>query len=151
MQQAEMPKYYAAADALVMPSLGDVWGLVCLEALLAGLPQVTSSFSGAAADLITSDSVGSIVDPRDEDAVACRAIRHTGPCRPRHVFRPGSVMAPQRCGHQPHSPTGRWHQFAAVWSRPHNRAATIQDQRASSGAWSHRHAARLKSACAAMP
>ncbi len=70
IQPTELPQYYAAADIFVMPSLDDVWGLVCLEALVAGLPQVTSSFAGAASDLITSNEIGDITDPRDAPAFA---------------------------------------------------------------------------------
>lgn len=72
VQPADLPKYYAAADIFVMPSLGDVWGLVCLEALVAGLPQVTSSMAGAASDLVTSSDIGDIIDPRDSQAFAQR-------------------------------------------------------------------------------
>ena len=70
--QRQLPKYYAAADIFVLPSLEDVWGLVCLEALVAGLPQVTSSMVGAASDLVTSSDIGDIIDPRDAQAFAQR-------------------------------------------------------------------------------
>jgi glycosyltransferase involved in cell wall biosynthesis len=70
VQPDRLPEYYAAADVFVMPSLEDVWGLVCLEALVAGLPQVTSTLVGAAPDLITHPDIGDTVDPRDTDTFA---------------------------------------------------------------------------------
>jgi peptidoglycan/xylan/chitin deacetylase (PgdA/CDA1 family) len=72
VQPEYLPKYYAAADIFVLPSLEDVWGLVCLEALVAGLPQVTSSMVGAASDLVTSSDIGDIINPRDAQAFAQR-------------------------------------------------------------------------------
>lgn len=83
VQPSELAKYWAAADLFVMPSLADVWGLVCLEALVAGIPQVTSSLAGAAADLVTSSEVGVVVDPRNARSMAdCLAHRiRLGPQR----------------------------------------------------------------------
>lgn len=39
---AEVPGWYAAADALAFPSVKEGWGLAVLEAMSAGLPVVTS-------------------------------------------------------------------------------------------------------------
>ena len=72
VQPPELPSYYAAGDLFVMPSLKDCWALVCLEALAAGLPQVTSAMTGSASDLVTSSEVGDVVDPRDVRAFAHR-------------------------------------------------------------------------------
>jgi glycosyltransferase involved in cell wall biosynthesis len=72
VQPTCMPKYYAAADIFVLASLEDPWGAVCLEALVAGLPQVTSSMVGSAADLVVSNEIGDIVDPGDPDGFALR-------------------------------------------------------------------------------
>ncbi len=65
VQPQGLAKYYAVADVFVMPSLFDPWGLVCLEALVARIPQVTSLFAGAAADLVTASEIGVVMDPRD--------------------------------------------------------------------------------------
>jgi len=76
VQPAGLPKYYAAADISVLPSLVDPWGFVCLEALVAGLPQVTSSMVGSAPDLVVSRDIGDIADPRDPQSFAlCLAAR----------------------------------------------------------------------------
>lgn len=79
VQPESLPKYYAAADIFVMPSLEDQWGIVCLEALVAGLPQITSWMAGAVADLVGSSDIGDIIDPRDAQAFAqCLAGRIRG-------------------------------------------------------------------------
>jgi glycosyltransferase involved in cell wall biosynthesis len=50
--QTMMPKAYAAADVLVLPSDGrETWGLVANEALACGRPVVLSSAVGSAPDL----------------------------------------------------------------------------------------------------
>ena len=36
----EMPALYAAADAFVLPSRGEGWGLPYMEAMAAGLPVI---------------------------------------------------------------------------------------------------------------
>ena len=64
VQPPDLARYYAAADLFAMPTLIDRWALVCLDALVAGIPQVTSSLAGAA-ELVTSSEIGSVVDPRD--------------------------------------------------------------------------------------
>jgi glycosyltransferase involved in cell wall biosynthesis len=58
-----LPRFFAAADVFVMPSLEDVWGMVGLEAAVSGLPQIFSVYSGATYDLLHDERVGRIVDP----------------------------------------------------------------------------------------
>jgi glycosyltransferase involved in cell wall biosynthesis len=72
VQPTSLPRYYAAADIFTLGSLEDPWGAVCLEALVAGLPQVTSAMVGSAPDLIVSSDIGDIVDPRDPKTFALR-------------------------------------------------------------------------------
>ncbi len=75
VQPGCLPMYYAAADIFVLASLQDPWGVVCLEALVAGLPQVTSMMVGAAADVVVSSEIGDIIDPRDPHGFALRLAR----------------------------------------------------------------------------
>src|SRR5262249_54824150 len=57
--QTEMPKAYAAADVLVLPSDGrETWGLVANEALACGLPIILSDAIGSAPDLAGDNSAG---------------------------------------------------------------------------------------------
>lgn len=61
---------FAAADALVHPTLYDSFGLVVTEAMASGLPVVTSRAAGAA-ELLTHGTDGLLTDrPWDADAIA---------------------------------------------------------------------------------
>jgi glycosyltransferase involved in cell wall biosynthesis len=52
VNQRELPRVYAAADCLVLPSDSrETWGLVVNEALAAGLPCVVADSAGCAPDL----------------------------------------------------------------------------------------------------
>lgn len=65
---AELPSFTAAADAIVVPSRKEGWGLVVSEGLAAGLPVVASDQVNAAVDLLTDGESGFIF-PVDEVAV----------------------------------------------------------------------------------
>ena len=53
VNQRELPDWYAAADALVLPSDSrETWGLVVNEAMAAGLPVVVSEAAGCSVDLV---------------------------------------------------------------------------------------------------
>jgi glycosyltransferase involved in cell wall biosynthesis len=59
--QTMMPKAYAAADVLVLPSDGqETWGLVANEALACGCPIVLSDAVGSAPDLALDGSSGRV-------------------------------------------------------------------------------------------
>jgi len=64
---------YGAADAMVLPTLYEPFGLVVLEAMAAGLPVITSTKCGAA-ELIVGEVSGFVCDALDEKALA-RAMR----------------------------------------------------------------------------
>lgn len=59
--QSELAKYYAAADALLYPTLADNCPLVVLEALACGLP-VISFRTGGVPELIDHQKIGYIAD-----------------------------------------------------------------------------------------
>jgi glycosyltransferase involved in cell wall biosynthesis len=73
---SEMPRAYAAADVLVLPSdRGETWGLVVNEALAAGVPAIVSDRCGCAPDLIApidAALVFRVTEPPD----LARALRH---------------------------------------------------------------------------
>lgn len=48
----ELSKYYLAADLFILPTRGDVWGLVVNEAMAYGLPVITSNKCIAGEELI---------------------------------------------------------------------------------------------------
>ncbi len=76
VNQAEIPAWYAAADALVLPSdARETWGLVVNEAMAAGLPVVVSDAVGCSPDLVR-DAVNGFTYPcGDVDALADRLAR----------------------------------------------------------------------------
>lgn len=67
--QADVKPYYAAADALVLPTLYDPFPNVVLEAMAVGLPVITSHSCGAV-DVITHGSNGFLSDALDIPALA---------------------------------------------------------------------------------
>jgi glycosyltransferase involved in cell wall biosynthesis len=59
LNQTEMPRAYAAADCLVLPSdARETWGLVVNEAMACGLPALVSTAAGCVPDLIIEDETG---------------------------------------------------------------------------------------------
>jgi glycosyltransferase involved in cell wall biosynthesis len=64
---AERPRLFAGARALVLPSLEEGFGLPVLEALALGIPVVVSN-RGALPELV--GDAGFIVDPEDVAAIA---------------------------------------------------------------------------------
>ncbi|MEM0963920.1 MAG: glycosyltransferase, partial [Bacteroidota bacterium] len=61
---------YGRADALVLPSHKDTWGLVVNEAMAAGLPVVVSTGAGCATDLVDHGTNGLAVPAGDERQLA---------------------------------------------------------------------------------
>jgi glycosyltransferase involved in cell wall biosynthesis len=73
VNQRELPDWYAAADALVLPSDSrETWGLVVNEAMAAGLPVVVSDAAGCAVDLVRDGENGFTYACADVAALAHR-------------------------------------------------------------------------------
>lgn len=70
IEPEQVPQWYAAADLMVLPSVGETWSVAVVEALASALPVVTTDTVGAAADTITNPVVGTIVPSNDVDALA---------------------------------------------------------------------------------
>lgn len=64
-----LPALYADADVAVVPSRSEPWGMVLNEAALAGLPLVSTTATGAAAELIEDGVNGFRVPPDDVPAL----------------------------------------------------------------------------------
>jgi glycosyltransferase involved in cell wall biosynthesis len=58
MNQTQLPAIYLAADALVLPSASETWGLVVNEGMAIGLPAIVSSAVGCVPDLIDAGKTG---------------------------------------------------------------------------------------------
>jgi glycosyltransferase involved in cell wall biosynthesis len=70
--QGELPALYALADVFVLPSEGEPWGLVINEVMAAGVPVITTSEVGAAADLVRDGETGFQYAVGDINALAER-------------------------------------------------------------------------------
>lgn len=66
----ELLRWYAAADAFVLPSRSEQWGMVLNEAAAAALPIVASDAAGAAHDLVVDGDNGYRVPAGDTGALA---------------------------------------------------------------------------------
>jgi glycosyltransferase involved in cell wall biosynthesis len=91
-QIEENPVFYALADAFILPSLWEEWGLVVNEAMASGLPVVVSETAGCAEDLLMPGRVAAparmSVDQRDCLTQLAGRIRQNG-----FVFNPRSVQS----------------------------------------------------------
>lgn len=73
--EGSMLELYAAADALLLPSLFEPFGFVAVEALWAGLPILISAVAGAAPETVVHGQNGWIVDPADPEDTATTFAR----------------------------------------------------------------------------
>jgi glycosyltransferase involved in cell wall biosynthesis len=64
----ELPQALNAADALVLPSVAEAFGLVLVEAMACGLPVIACHTHGPAA-IVTDHRTGWLIPPDDEDAL----------------------------------------------------------------------------------
>lgn len=69
--QDSLPYYYSAAEALVMPSHYESFGMVALEAMACGTPVVASQVGGLAF-LVQNGETGFVVPDGDPDALGDR-------------------------------------------------------------------------------
>jgi glycosyltransferase involved in cell wall biosynthesis len=70
LDRDELVPLYAEADAFVLPSRSEPWGMVLNEAAAAGLPLVATEGAGAAHDLVEDGVNGFRVAVEDEHALA---------------------------------------------------------------------------------
>lgn len=73
VNQTQLGKYYRAADAFVLPSNYETWGLVANEAMQFGLPVIASSMVGSTHDLI-EDGVTGLIFPSGDAAALSNCI-----------------------------------------------------------------------------
>lgn len=67
-----MPSVYRSCDLMVFPTMEDVWGLVVNEALLCGVPVISSIYAGCSRELLGDQNV---FDPNDVEAFSHALLR----------------------------------------------------------------------------
>lgn len=73
VSNVELPKYYAASDLVVLPSvaMGEAFGLVLVEAMATGKPVIASNLPGVRT--VVDDGInGFLVEPRNVDDLASK-------------------------------------------------------------------------------
>lgn len=70
VQREELPHYYALAEACILPTYTDPWGLVVNEAMACGLPVIVTDAAGCARDLVKEKWNGLLVRSRQPDELA---------------------------------------------------------------------------------
>jgi phosphatidylinositol alpha-1,6-mannosyltransferase len=78
--RATLPCYYALADVFAMPSSGEGFGIVFLEAARSGVPVIGGNCDGSV-DALADGAIGQLVDPDDRnelvDAIIAALDRKT--------------------------------------------------------------------------
>jgi len=70
VQREDLAGLYALAEALVLPTHSDPWGLVVNEAMACGLPIIVSNVAGCADDLVEDGWNGSVVPSEDSEKLS---------------------------------------------------------------------------------
>lgn len=73
-QKPELPRFLAAADVFVFPTLGDPYGLVVDEAMACGLPVISTTAAGEIRERVDHGENGYLVPPADSMALARRML-----------------------------------------------------------------------------
>ncbi|MGI2901916.1 glycosyltransferase [Tolypothrix sp. VBCCA 56010] len=82
---SELCDYYNMSDVFAMPSRGEGFGIVYLEALACGKPTVGGNQDGAI-DALCHGTLGALVDPQDVDAIAQTLIQILQGTYPNHLM-----------------------------------------------------------------
>jgi phosphatidylinositol alpha-1,6-mannosyltransferase len=85
--EEEKVAHYSLADAYVMPSSGEGFGIVLLEAAACGVPVIGSTVDGSKEALL-GGALGRLVDPRDLNALRA-AVRTMVEAKLEHSRPPG--------------------------------------------------------------
>ena len=90
----ELPRYHRSATVFVAPNTGnESQGYSLLEALAAGLPVVASNIEGFAG-VVTSETEGLLVPPKDDEAIAAAVVRLLrNPAQRKAMGKRGQVLA----------------------------------------------------------
>lgn len=91
VNDAELVDYYNLCDVFAMPSLGEGFGIVYLEALACGKPVLGGDRDGAV-DALCHGELGVLVNPHDVDEIADRLIEILKKGYPNSLFYQPQVL-----------------------------------------------------------
>lgn len=74
LNQSQIVRAYACGDVLVLPSVGETWGMVVNEAMTCGRPALVSDRVGCGPDLVIGDDTGEIFPHGDVAALAAAIV-----------------------------------------------------------------------------
>jgi glycosyltransferase involved in cell wall biosynthesis len=80
-----VPEFMAAIDLFILPSYGETYGLVLIEAMAMGKPVVATN-AGGVPEIVEDGRDGLLVPPRDEKALADAVVRLLGDASLRRSF-----------------------------------------------------------------
>jgi glycosyltransferase involved in cell wall biosynthesis len=86
--QSRLPAFYALADALVLPSQSETWGLVVNEAMACGTPAIVSEAAGCSPDMVDEGETGYTFPAGDVSALANQIRRIADRMENGHSFQP---------------------------------------------------------------
>jgi glycosyltransferase involved in cell wall biosynthesis len=90
VHREQLGDYYGLAEAFVLPTYTDTWGMVVNEAMACGLPVIVSRSAGCAADLVRDQRNGILVRSKDVDSLEAAMKRLGGDCELRQAMRGNS-------------------------------------------------------------
>ena len=61
VEHSRLPEYYSSAKVFLFPTSGDCWGVVINEALLSGMPVITTDMTAAAGELVVNGENGFVL------------------------------------------------------------------------------------------
>jgi glycosyltransferase involved in cell wall biosynthesis len=73
-QKEELPQFFAISTLLIFPSTDELYGLVPIESMAAGVPVMCSVHAGCSLDLIEDGVNGILIDPYDVNALSQKLI-----------------------------------------------------------------------------
>jgi glycosyltransferase involved in cell wall biosynthesis len=96
INQREMPRVYAAADVIVVPSAHETWGLTVNEAMACGLPAIVTTGVGCSDDLVIPGQTGERFAVDDHEALVTRVLSLSRNPAYRHALGAGALQLIQR-------------------------------------------------------
>jgi glycosyltransferase involved in cell wall biosynthesis len=72
IEHDRLPDFYGLSKILLLPTSGDCWGVVINEAMISGLPVITTPMTAAAGELVVNEKSGFVL-PLDPDIWASKS------------------------------------------------------------------------------